>query len=109
MQKQIEQFVSSIAQQEAHNQLSEIEDNFINTEYFEVTPTDEASLQACFQALLDTEDEPWWYCWQMIADEIPDMIANEDDLDKTLAEAKSLLKETFERTIFAGLKNHFQV
>lgn len=109
MQHKTEQFVISTAQQEAHNQLSEIEDNFINTKYFDPVPTNEASLRACFQALLDSEDEPWWYCWQMIADEIPDMIDDQDNLDAILAQAKKLLKETYEKTVLEGLKSHFQV
>ena len=108
MQQQIEQFVISTAQQEAHNQLNEIEYNFINTDYFNPAPGDEAALKACYQALLESEDEPWWYCWQMIADEIPDMMNEQDDVDTTLAEAKKLLQETFENTVLDGLKRHYQ-
>jgi hypothetical protein len=109
MHKQIEAFVKAMAQQEAENQLSEIEDNFINTDYFEVRPHDEASLKSCFQALVDAEDEPWWYCWQMVSDEIPDMLAAGEDLELTRSQAKILVKTTYEAAVLAGLKRYFEL
>ena len=101
-------YYSSIIQ-EAQNHLSEIEDNFLDTQYFEAQPTDEDSLKTCFQALLDAEDEPWWSCWEMVAGEIPAMLAAEDNLNETLTEAKVLIKETYEASILEGLKNHLEI
>ena len=107
MNEKLKNFVISMAEHTAELHCGNMEENFLYNNCFDPKPCTKQELIESYQAFVLAEDAPWWNCFEMVSDEIPDMLEDNEDLETITQESKALIAETYDFIVIEKLKKIF--